>query len=155
MENFFNENVKNGFTQRLEKLQANTKPKWGIMTPSQMLKHLQLENDLALGKYKGKDYSNFFREWAFKQVIKGKMPLPMIFSKMGMVPAIPELDVIKSNVKTGNFELEKSNFLKSLDDLLNAIELSSLHPGIGKMNRDEWSFFYSWHTNYHFTQFGI
>ncbi|MBK6622648.1 MAG: hypothetical protein IPH04_22610 [Saprospirales bacterium] len=138
MDKFFDPETSEKILQRLEFLQADTKPNWGIMKPAQMLKHLQLENDLALGKYSGKDHSNFFTEWAFKMVIKGRMPLPTLFSKMRMVPAIPELNIVKSNITVEDFETEKVNLKKSFSDLLNASQLSDLHPAIGKMNREEW-----------------
>lgn len=151
----FKPEVAETLRQRLERLGADTQPKWGILTPAQMLKHLQLENDLALGRYRGKNYSHFLREKAFKMVIKGILPLPTIFSKMRLVPAIPELDVVKSGVKVEAFEVEKERLFRQFDELLNATTLDNLHPGIGKMNREEWGFFYAWHTDYHLTQFGL
>ena len=153
--NFFNSEISGQLLIRLQKLAAGSKPIWGIMTPAQMLKHLQLENDLALGNYKGKDHSNFLRELAFKQVIKGNMPLPTLFSKMRLVPAIPELNVVKSGVKVGDFEEEKEKTFQQFEELLKAKKLGTLHPGIGKMNREEWGFFYAWHTDYHPKQFGL
>jgi hypothetical protein len=140
---------------RLQGLRAEAQPRWGIMSPAQMLRHLQLENELALGRYRGKDYSHFLREKAFKWVIKGVFPLPTVFSKMRLVPAIPELDVLKSGVKVEAFEVEKERLLRQFDELLTAPALSHLHPGIGKMNREEWGFFYAWHTDYHLRQFGL
>ena len=154
-QDFFNSEISGQLLLRLHKLTATAKPNWGILTPAQMLKHLQLENDLALGNYKGKDYSNFLREWTFKQVIKGNMPLPTLFSKLRMVPAIPELDVIKSGVKVGSFEEEKEKTFRQFEELLHERNLGTLHPGIGKMNREEWGFFYAWHTDYHLKQFGL
>lgn len=153
--NIFKPEVSQRLLARLERLTADAKPRWGIMTPAQMLKHLQLENDLALGQYRGKDYSHFLREKAFKLVIKGIFPLPTIFSKMRMVPAIPELDVIKSGVKVEAFDIEKERLLIQFGNLLKADSLSNLHPGIGKMNREEWGFFYAWHTDYHLNQYGL
>lgn len=155
MKNFFEQSESRALLQRLNKLTADAKPNWGILTPAQMLKHLQLENDLALGRYKGKDYSHFLREKTFKLVIKGVLPLPTIFSKWRMVPAIPELDVVKSGVKVEAFDVEKERLLGQFGELLHAKELSNLHPGIGKMNREDWGFFYSWHTDYHLKQFGL
>lgn len=153
--NFFNPDNNRAFMLRLENLTENATPKWGIMTPVQMLKHLQLENDLALGKYRGKDHSNFFREWAFKLVISGKMVLPMIFRKMRMVPAIPELDVVKSKIPVGSFEEEKQTLKQQFEELRQTEKLAILHPAIGKMNKEEWGWFYDWHTDYHFQQFGV
>ena len=141
--------------QRLKRLQPDALPKWGLMTPAQMLKHLQLENDLALGRYRGRDYSNFLREKTFKLVIEGVLPLPAIFSKMRMVPAIPELDVLKSGVTVESFEVESDRLHRQFEELLAAETLSNLHPGIGRMNREEWGFFYAWHTDYHLKQFGL
>lgn len=153
--NFFNPSVSHHLLQRLQSLSPDAKATWGIMSPAQMLRHLQLENDLALGHYQGKDYSNFMREWAFKMVIKGKMSLPSIFSKMRLVPAIPELDIIKSGIAVGSFDEEKEKVMAQFQQLLHTKSLSTLHPGIGKMNREEWGLFYGWHTDYHFRQFGI
>ena len=154
-QDFFNAETSKHLLLRLQKLTAAAKPIWGVMSPAQMLKHLQLENDLALGNYKGRDPSNFFREWAFKQVIKGNMPLPNVFSKWRMVPAILELNVIKSGVTVGHFEEEKEKLFTQFEKLLQAKTLGTLHPGIGKMNRGEWGFFYAWHTDYHLKQFGL
>lgn len=151
----FNAQESEALLQRLDHLSAGTKPGWGIMTPAQMLKHLQLENDLAIGRYRGKDHSNFATEWAFKMVIKGKMGLPMVFRKLRLVPAIPELDVVKSNAPVGDFEVEKVNFKNNFKELLGLQHLHDLHPAIGKMSREEWGLFYAWHTDYHFKQFGI
>ncbi len=155
MNNFFQASQSAALLRRLENLSENATAQWGIMRPAQMLKHLQLENDLALGRYKGKDYSHFLREKTFKMVIKGYLPLPTIFSKMRLVPAIPELDVIKSGVEVGDFFTEKKNLLAQFEALLQAKTLANLHPGIGKMNREDWGFFYAWHTDYHLKQFGV
>lgn len=152
---FFHPDTSAALLHRLQQLQPDAKRRWGVMTPAQMLRHLQLENDLALGRYQGKDYSHFLREKAFKLVIKGVMPLPTIFSKMRLVPAIPELDVLKSGVKVEAFEAEKERTVKQFGELLAAKTLSNLHPAIGKMNREEWGFFYAWHTDYHLKQFGL
>lgn len=155
MEQFFNPTTNQKLLERLERLNPVARPAWGIMNAAQMLKHLQLENDLALGRYTGKDHSNLFKEWGFKMVIKGRMPLPSLFSKMRMVPAIPELDVVKSKMRVEDFETERTKLTQSFHDLLAVKETAPLHPAIGKMSREEWSLFYYWHTDYHFKQFNI
>lgn len=136
-DSIFQPEVAAGLLQRLDQLQANAKSEWGILTPAQMLRHLQLENDLALGRYRGKTYTNFFKEKAFKMVIRGTMPLPTIFSKMRLVPAIPELDVVKSGIEVEPFEVERERLRRQFDELLHASDLADLHPAIGKMNREE------------------
>lgn len=154
-QNFFNSETYHSLLARLEKLRSSDRPKWGIMNPAQMFKHLQLENDLALGNYHGKDHSNFLREKAFKLVIKGIMPLPAVFSKLRMIKAIPELDVVKSKIPVHSFEQEKKTLLVQFDKLFHAQKFAGLHPAIGKMNREEWGYFYVWHTDYHLKQFGL
>jgi oxepin-CoA hydrolase / 3-oxo-5,6-dehydrosuberyl-CoA semialdehyde dehydrogenase len=154
-QNFFSPTVSKALLLRLEKLSSEMKPQWGILNPSQMLRHLQLENDLALGNYKGPDYSNFFREKAFKLVIAGKMPLPTIFSKLRLVPAIPELDVVKSKIEVDSFETEKEKLFFQFRQLLQCENLANLHPAIGKMTKEEWGLFYAWHTDYHLKQFNL
>jgi hypothetical protein len=153
--NFFTSTIYRSLLERLDQLLPNSKPRWGILSPAQMLKHLQLENDLALGNYQGHDYSNFFREKAFKLVISGKMPLPFVFSKLRLVAAIPELDVVKSKVPVGSFKYEKEKLLVQFTELIQCNNLANKHPAIGKMNTEEWGMFYAWHTNYHLTQFNL
>lgn len=151
----FTSSVVQSLLERLDCLDANARPNWGVLSPAQMLKHLQLENDLALGQYQGHDYSNIFKEWAFKMVFKGNMGLPMIFRKLRMVQAIPELDVLKSGVVVADFETEKAKFIKQFAELCACSKTADLHPAIGKMSREEWGQFYAWHTDYHLTQFGV
>ena len=155
MKNFFETSVHQALFERLQHLKADSKPKWGILTPAQMLKHLRLENDLALGNYTGKDYSNIAREWTFKQVTKGNMPLPNFLSKLRLIPAIPELYVIKSKVKVEDFDTEKSRLMAQFQALVHTKNFANLHPRIRRMNATDWGFFYTWHTDYHLRQFDI
>ncbi|HYV93343.1 MAG TPA: DUF1569 domain-containing protein [Chitinophagales bacterium] len=154
-QNFFDKAVYEKLKQRFNSIGPDAKPQWGIMNPAQMFRHLQLENDLALGRYKGKDHSNFFTSWSFKMVIRGKMPLPTLVSKLRMVPAIPELNVVKSGMPVADFQTEKNNLFTSFTELTQAEHFSNLHPAIGKMTPEEWGLFYYWHTDYHFRQFGV
>lgn len=152
---FFNRETYQDLTARMHRLTPEAKPRWGILNPAQMLKHLQLENELALGLYRGKDYSNPWRQWAFKRVITGKMPIPQVFSKLRMIQAIPELDVIKSQQPIGSFTEEKKICLNQFENIIHASRLADLHPAIGKMSYRDWGYFYGWHTDYHLKQFGV
>ena len=154
-DSIFTSAVNDALLKRFQLLTPDTKPRWGILTPAQMMKHLQLENELSIGRYKGKDYSNIFRERTFKLVINGTLPLPRVLSRWRMIPAIPELDVVKSKIPVADFATEKKNLMKTFCEMLQADKLHGLHPGIGRMNKEEWGKFYCWHTNYHLEQFGL
>lgn len=83
------------------------------------------------------------------------MPLSNFLSKLRLIPAIPELDVIKSNIKVEDFDTEKLRLMAQFQALLHTKNFANLHLGIGRMNTTDWDFFYTWHNNYHLRQFDI
>src|SRR5690606_41964317 len=52
MANIFNPDVNEQLVKRLEKLNPESQPKWGVMNVAQMLRHCQKPMDVAEGKLK-------------------------------------------------------------------------------------------------------
>ena len=133
--------------ERLDKIQTNSERKWGEMTVSQMLHHLNLAIGSGLGYYILPDNSNFItrtvNQFLILNVLK-RFP-------MGTATAAP------LKVATGNFDFEtEKSLLKEI--LTKAYQTKTnedwgKHTYFGKMTREAWGKLIMIHCNHHFQQF--
>ena len=149
MKNLFTSTVNQDMVDRINKLTPDTKPLWGKMTVAQMLAHLQVPLEVALGDkdLKGGLMAFFFGKIAKKQLVKEEP-----FKRN--LPTAPSF-VVKGE---RNFNEEK----KELIDLLLRFSKSDPeeiarrpHPFFGKLTKEEWNTLQYKHLDHHLNQFGV
>ena len=144
--NYFDSTSYSGIMSRLDKIQPNSERKWGKMTVSQMLHHLNLAIGSGLGYYNLPDESNFLSRNLFPvfalDVLK-KFPIGL-----KTVPSLIALEEF-------DFETEK-RILKEILAKAYATKTNEewgKHAFLGQLSRKKWGQLIMIHCNHHFQQF--
>jgi hypothetical protein len=137
------------FVMRLEKLTPVSQRKWGTMSVSQMLTHIQLPIKVALGEMEPKRSIGFL---LFGGLLKKRIINHKPFNKE--LPTDPSF-VVKHDC---NFDSEKRNAIELIQRLSSA-ELVQIqnrkHPIFGKLTAEEWDVLTVKHLDHHLRQFGV
>ena len=149
MENIFHPTEAAAIISRLEKVEPQSKALWGKMSAAQMLAHIQIQVEVAVGTrtIKRNIFGVLFGKMAKKSLMKDKP-----FSKN--LPTHPTF-IIKDSP---DFYKEKNAALHLMHTLINngTEGLSKLpHPFFGKMTDDEWGILVWKHMDHHLRQFGL
>ncbi|MBX7225135.1 MAG: DUF1569 domain-containing protein [Chitinophagales bacterium] len=136
--------------ERLNRLQYDTPRKWGKMDAAQMLAHLQVSLEQALGKRNLKQsvLGKLFGTWIKNFMIHSNRPFQKnLPTDKSFIVADPK-----------NFELEKSKLVGLLNEFY-AIDASkyspTAHPIFGDLTFEEWDVLFRKHMNHHLTQFNV
>ena len=138
----------------LGKLKADTKPKWGIMTPQHMIEHLEFTYRIASGEIQ--DFEVATHEKILEKVhhsLYNYKPFP----KGSDFPMLKkgELDTLKH----ADLEEAISHLNKAREDYLNYFKenpQAKLNNMVfGELNKYEWYLLERKHLNHHFDQFGL
>lgn len=151
----FDPAVKTELFQRLDQLTSDTGPQWGVMNICQMLRHLFLSYQVALGEIPVTDHSTLFLRTIGKWfVLSGKVPSKRMLEKR-KIRTFREINVAKLEIKAADFQTEKNELKKIIERFLQAEKLAPRHPMVGKMSKNDWGYWAYTHLNYHLTQFGV
>ncbi len=135
---------------RLNKLSAQTPPRWGKMDASQMLAHLNVSYDLAYGKISPR--VSFFTKLMMKLFVKKIIVSEKKYSQNSRTNPV----FIISNER--DFEKEKIEYINNIieTEKKGAIYFEGKeNASMGKLTAIEWNNMFYKHTNHHFEQFGI
>ena len=151
MSNTINETVKQSFNARMDKLTPDTKGRWGKMTVSQMLAHMNDAFRISLGMKPAIDKSNFFSHY-----IMFKAAVYMLPAWPKGEATAPELDQQQQGTPPRDFYTELG-FLEKMMDVFNEREEAKLkpHPMFGKLSKKQWRDLLVKHLNHHLRQFGV
>lgn len=148
--NVFEASTVETMVSRINKLSANTKPKWGKMNAAQMLAHLNVAYDIAYGKTPMK--YNFFMRFMFKlfltPIVIGDKP----YTKNSRTAPVFLVEDDR------DFEAEKAKIIGYIKKM--QLEGSDKFEGkesasFGKLTAEQWSRQFAKHFEHHFTQFGV
>lgn len=146
VKNLFDPLVKQDLIQRINNLSPQSQPLWGKMNVAQMLAHLHLVVNVALGKHYPK--GNFLL----------RLIGPLFKSKLwDNKPYKHNLPTDPTFIMTGNekdFEKEKQALLEVIAGFNEQNIVSEKHPVFGKMTRENWSKAIWKHIDHHLKQFG-
>lgn len=138
------------FKVRIEKIGPDTKPLWGSMDATQLMRHLSRSFEVSLGEVEFKDESTWFSRnvlwylffYVFTTWPKG-IKAPAVFT--------PEPE--------GDFEQEKKNLLESMERFLTALEREparkEISPLMGPLTLKDFARIHGVHTAHHLRQFGV
>jgi len=138
----------------LSKLSADTKPKWGIMTPQHMIEHLEYTYRIASGEIQD------FETKTPEKILEKVHNTLYNYDKMPHEHMFPLAEESKINeLEHENLEVAKAKMLESRQEYLSFFKEnpdSVLKNAVfGDMNRYEWYLLERKHLNHHFEQFGL
>ena len=151
----FDSKVRSELASRLDKLAETTVPQWGTMKPAQMVHHVYMSTDIASGKLKLGDRSNFFT----KTILRYFMLSGMVPSRKQLEKRPPqtfeEINMVKANIPYDDLNTERNRLKQQWEQIAALNNFPDRHPLIGKMSHDNWGQQLYSHANYHLTQFGV
>lgn len=147
MNNLYNQEDVNGILKRLENLQLNSKRQWGKMDIAQMLAHLNISLETAMGL-------NFPKRMFIGRII-GKLVKKKFLNEKPMDKNSP---TDKSYVFTDEkeFEKEKTKALQNVKAFFeNGPKKCTKHPHsfFGHLTSEEWAVLQWKHFDHHLRQF--
>lgn len=149
MKSIFDPVVTREIIERLNKVNAGTKPLWGKMNAPQMMKHNQVTVKMALGELilKRTLVGMLFGKLAKKTIMKEEPFKPNL-------PTAPEF-IIKGDP---DFEKEKDaliNLIKRVTELGPDKIKPAPHTFFGPLSSKEWDHLMYKHLDHHLRQFGF
>lgn len=139
------------FIARLSRIQANDQPKFGVLTPAKLMRHLRFTFDMSLEKVEVHKISNIFtrtvvRLLAFHWFTNwpgGKIKAPDELT--------PEPD--------GDMEQERSRMINSIHEFLDEADKNpnrkTLSPLLGYCTLAYWRRIHGLHLRHHCKQYGV
>lgn len=135
---------------RINNLSETTKPQWGKMNVSQMLKHCIAPMAAVNGKVEMTQKVGFMKKLIFK------MFKPMMYNDKPWKQNMPTgKDFIITN--TEGFSSEKTNLLSEMDDFYaqKNKETWEPHPVFGNFTTEQYGKMQYKHLDHHLRQFGV
>jgi len=148
MKTIFDEDIRTGLIKRIKLLGEDSKPKWGKMEVTQMIRHCILWNELSLGRKRSKQtfLGLLFGKLALRKLLKDEKPVPQ------NMPTLPFL-IIKDH--TGNLESNKQKWIAQINEYAQLDDYTIIHPFFGKMNKDQIGALAYKHIDHHLRQFNV
>ena len=151
IKNIFEPTVTQEIIERVNKLNADSKQKWGKMNTGQMLAHLNVTYEMIydenkLPKPKG------FKAWMLKKFVKPIVVGEKTYKKNSRTA--PQF--IKEN--SHNFDQEKTrliDYLNKTQALGGANFEGKTSHSFGKLTQQEWNNMFYKHLDHHLRQFGV
>lgn len=148
---FLNKDTIDLFGDRINKIEADSRRRWGTLSPAGLMRHLTYTFDLSLGKETEKDISNIFTRTVLRYLFfhlftkwpGGKIKAPDTFT--------PE--------PADDFEAERRRAIESMQAFAEALaaepDRKTLSPLLGPIPLSYWSRVHGLHLNHHFRQFDV
>lgn len=139
------------FERRIDALTPDTSRKWGKMSATEMLTHMNDAIRIGLGMKPAIDKSNWFMN---------KIAYPVVVK---LFPAFPRNLLTAPEMKQGQLGsvprdfYTEAEFLKKMLEVFNERESDKLkpHPLFGKLNKQQWADLLVKHLEHHLQQFGV
>lgn len=133
---------------RLAELRPDAPPRWGRMTCSQMLAHVNDALRMAIGELATAPRPGPMRYPPLKQLIVYLLPIPR------GVPTAPEL---LGRIDRARWDQETAAFPSLVERFASRPANAPLpaHPAFGALSRRGWGVLAYRHVDHHFSQFGV
>jgi len=131
---------------RINLLQQNTQPQWGKMNAYQMLRHLTLWEEMAMGQalYKQSFIGRLFGKMALKDMMKDE-PIKQ------NLPTVPGFKMTGD----GDVEAEKQKLTELIKMHTAYADKGFLHPFFGNLTSEQAGRMAYKHADHHLRQFGV
>lgn len=150
MMDIFSEKDVKSCIERIDRLDKNTRPKWGKMTVSQMLAHCNVAYDMIYSDKYPKP--NPLKKFLLRTFLK-----PILVNDKPYKPGSPTSKDFKI-VDQMDFELEKSKLIAHIQKTSNLgsdfFDGKESHS-FGKLTAHEWNRMLGKHVEHHLNQFGV
>lgn len=148
--NIFTGDVSDKLIQRINRLEPDTKAKWGRMTVDQMLAHCNVTYELVYeSKHPKPNFMmGFILRKFVKKIVTGDTPYKR---NLRTAPAFKIAD-------SRNFEAEKDRLINYINKTQQSGEESfdnKVSHSFGALNKNEWNTMFYKHLDHHLTQFGV
>jgi hypothetical protein len=137
------------FTNRVNKVNEQSRREWGALDASQMLRHLTYLIEISLGEEISADRSNFVMRSIMRPIVFSSMQWPK-----GKIKAPPDL----TPKPDGDCNVERPRLLKAMSRF---VETSAKlpnevrpHPVFGPVTLTYWRRMHGKHLDHHLKQFG-
>lgn len=148
MATLFDKTTQETMLNRLNALTASSTRRWGKMSVSQMLKHLEIAFSVPIEKIKVPKEALYYvsanplTRWLMIDVAS-KWPKNLVTAASFKVENDPD------------FESTKQALTQTIQAFLQAKEYNGVHPVFGKMDKEIWEKAMYLHLNHHLEQFGV
>ncbi|MEO8148565.1 MAG: DUF1569 domain-containing protein [Bacteroidia bacterium] len=144
MKSVLDQSTRDELIKRINSLHENSTAQWGKMNVSQMLKHCNQWDEMALGKprYKQSFIGKLFGKIALKNMMKDE-PIKR------NLPTVPSFK-INQHV---DFAEEKNKWIKLLDEYTHFSNEGFIHPFFGAMTKEQTGYIVYKHADHHLRQF--
>lgn len=131
---------------RINLLDENSKPQWGKMNTYQMLKHLIMWEEMAMGKtlYKQAFIGRLFGKFALKDMLKDE-PIKR------NLPTVAGFKISGD----GDIAAEKTQLTELIKAHTQYADQGFLHPFFGKLTPEQAGYMAYKHADHHLRQFGV
>ncbi|MBM3289766.1 MAG: DUF1569 domain-containing protein [Candidatus Hydrogenedentes bacterium] len=146
----FDHDYANEVIARLDRIKPGSRPRWGTMTPPQMIGHLAFWVKYSIGKGPAIAFAGnwFTKHVAAPMLLNGWLPIPKNLKGVQTGPPLP--DSPAADTETLHAVLE--TYL----ELVQAGELVPReHPAFGDIGVDGWAKMHVAHFEHHLKQFGV
>lgn len=135
----------------LNKLQADTKPKWGNMTAQHMVEHLTDVLNIALEINRIEQIISEDKVEKMQAFLLTDKPMAQNIEVPFVIPNAP--------LRNEELELAVDEFIETYLTFEEFFESNpgkkTLHPYYGKLNHEQWNLLNKKHFSHHFTQFDL
>jgi hypothetical protein len=145
--------VQRSSLELLAKLQPNQTPKWGTMSPQQMVEHVSGVILISRKDFGIPCASPEEKLPALKQFLWNDQPMKKDFYVKGVHPARPA--PLRNKDLNGAIALFAESIQKFYKHYQENPDDKKMHPIFGLLNFEEWERFHYKHIYHHFTQFGL
>ena len=150
MKNLFVSNSKQEIQSRIDELTPNSKAVWGKMNVNQGLRHMSLALDIPTGKLDPTPVSvPKMPKWLLKIFLLNVKP------PKEKAETFKEMNMVANGINPIDFEVERTNLKKAIEDFYNSTKLIPENKITGKFSKDDWGKLNYNHTDHHLRQFGV
>jgi hypothetical protein len=147
VKNLFDPAVKKEIMDRIGKLTPQSQRQWGKMDAAQMLAHVQVPMEVALGTHTIKG----------KGLMKLILPLfkKMLYDERPWKRSLPTDKTFIMTDTAKDFDTEKNKLLDMVNRFTETNMINEKHPVFGKLTKEQWSKATWKHLDHHLQQFGV
>lgn len=138
------------FASRLTAIKPDTKPRWGQMDATKLMRHLSRSFEISLNEVEAEDQSNWFSRHIVKYLVFH------LFTNWPKGLKAPE---VFTPEPTENFEKERQSALDAVERFLSIADKEpdrlGLSPFLGPQPMTYWRRIHGVHLCHHLRQFGV
>ena len=147
-DNFFLEDL----PAKLKKLDRNSQPLWGKMSPADMLNHLRLAVRMSIEQEDVEVQTPADKLPGYKKFLMSEHPFPKNAEA-------PSQLILAQQAPASDLDDLKLQLMKALVEMQSYFEKnpahSAVHPTFGRLNVTEWKHLHKKHILHHCSQFGL